>query len=68
MIISFITMVRTVLVPVLLSVICVRQAAAAPDGPDAPGTGTEVYREIEVEVSQKCDPNLSGTIGTSCRA
>lgn len=33
------TMIRTVVVPVLLSVICARRAAAAvPDGPDAQGT------------------------------
>lgn len=32
------TMIRTVVVPVLLSVICARRAAGVPDGPDAQGT------------------------------
>lgn len=54
------------MIPVLLTVICARQAAGAPDGPDA--QGTEVSLSVQtlrrkIRSGRTCEPNLSGTTG-----
>lgn len=59
-------MIRTAVIPVLLTLICARQAAGAPDGPDAQGTGVGLSLQSfrsQSRSGRTCEPNLSGTTG-----
>lgn len=44
-------MIRTAVIPVLLALICARQAAGAPDGPDAQGTRGGLSAHFQNEAS-----------------